>query len=724
MTDKKIKSATSSTNDDLDLGKILGVFIDGKWIIFLFVLVALIFGISYAFLATPIYKSDALIQVEQKSSGGFSAVVSENLGDAFSSESTADAEIQLITSRMILGATVDKFNLTTIITPNYFPVIGAGIARLTDSKQSIKISKFEIIDLDESQNTNFRIKIIDSNKKTYALYDDKNNLILKGKAGKTIIANGIEIQLSDIHSENGFEFYVNKISKISAINWLKSKISAEELGNKTGIIRLNLELRDKKKSELLLNDISNRYFLQNVERDSAEAEQSIKFLKDKLPQLKAALVKSENKLNDYRKKRESVNLTMEAESTLKVMVNLDSQLNELTFKEAEISQKYTKDHPAYKALLDKRQTLLKQKKSLTSKIESLPETQKEILSLKRDVEVNQQIYVQLLNKIQELNVVKAGTVGNVRIIDKAESYPKEVSPVKGIVIIASILVGLIFSIVYLFLKMLLHKGIETPDQLEEIGLSVYANIPKSELQLSLSDKFKKNKNRRSNSLLAEVNPADLSIEAFRGLRTSLHFAMMESANNILMISGPAPGIGKSFVSTNFATVYAQTNKRVLIIDADMRKGYLHSLFSVDNKFGLSDYLSGTTNIEDCIQSSNIENLDIIARGQVPPNPSELLMHKRLSECLDKLKSSYDLIIIDTPPVLAVTDASIVGALAGTTLMVARYGVNTVKEVEVACSRFEQSGIRVKGMILNAIEKKASSSYGGYGYYNYSYKSDS
>ncbi|WP_077313929.1 polysaccharide biosynthesis tyrosine autokinase [Vibrio palustris] len=720
MTDSRSKAVSSTDKDEIDLGQLFGTLLDGKWVIVIVTCLFMLIGVAYALLATPIYQSDALIQVEQKSSGGFSSVVSENLGDMFSSESTADTEIELIRSRMVLGGTVDKFNLTTVVKPNYIPVIGKGWARLTDDEQKIKVTQFDIADSYQHEPHEYHIQVINGKQGTYQLVDDNAQVLLKGRVGATSAGHGFVLKVSDIQADDGFEFSIVKRNRIDAVQWLKTHLSAEEQGKQTGIIRLSFTSDNADFSEALLDNISQRYFLQNVERDSAEAEQSIHFLKEKLPQLKAKLIESENKLNDYRKKRESVDLTMEAESTLKVMVNLDAQLNQLTFKEAEISQKYTKDHPAYKSLLDKRQTLLGEKAKLNKKIENLPETQKRILSLQRDVQVNQQIYVQLLNKVEELNVVKAGTVGNVRIIDHAQTFSDPVKPKKLLVVLICTILGGLMSVAYVLLRAAMHKGIETPDQIEELGLSVYASVPKSELQMNLAEKLKRlRSNTKEMNLLAELNPADLSIEALRGLRTSLHFAMMEANNNILMISGPAPGIGKSFVSTNFAAVYAKTGQRVLLIDADMRKGYLQQALGLSNDNGLSDYLSGKIETEVLVKNTAIENLDVITRGQVPPNPSELLMHKRLDELLGWASGQYDLVIVDTPPVLAVTDASIVGAKAGTTLMVTRFGVNTAKEIEVARARFEQSGIEVKGVIFNAIEKKASSHY-GYGYYNYSY----
>lgn len=221
--------------------------------------------------------------------------------------------------------------------------------------------------------------------------------------------------------------------------------------------------------------------------------------------------------------------------------------------------------------------------------------------------------------------------------------------------------------------------------------------------------------------LALDNPADLAIEAIRGLRTSLHFAMMEACNNVLMISGASPNAGKTFVSSNLSAIIAQTGKRVLFVDTDMRKGYTHKLFEVNNENGLSDFLSGKIQIEDSVKPLTHIGIDFISRGQVPPNPAELLMHPRFEEMIRWATEKYDLVVLDTPPILAVTDAAIIGRYVGTTLLIARFEQNTVKEIEVSVKRFEQSGIYVKGCILNGVMKKASSYYGyGYNYYGYSY----
>ncbi|MFQ0974614.1 polysaccharide biosynthesis tyrosine autokinase [Vibrio campbellii] len=722
MTTQTIKQSRQ-VDDEIDLGKLFGIILDAKWLILCTVFLFSVIGIAVAILSTPIYKADALIQIEKKSSGGISAMVGD-MGELFSAESSATTEIEIIKSRMILGDTVDKFNLTTVVTPNYMPLIGKGLARLQGEQNSLSVSRFNIPSY--ALGIPHTLEVIDSEQKTFKLLQDDGRVVLEGKVGELIDKDGYQFMANEMFAQDGATFTVSKISKLDAINQLQQNLSISERGKQTGIISLSFSGEDRARIQAILNDISQNYFLQNVQRNSAEAEQSLEFLKGHLPDIKVKLTASEDILNRFRQENESIDLGLEAQSTLKVMVELEAQLNELTFKESEISQRFTQDHPAYKSLLDKRQTLLKEKERLNKQVQKLPKTQREVLRMTRDVEVNQQIYIQLLNKVQELNIIKAGTVGNVRILDSAQSFSQPIKPKKALIVVLATLLGGMVGVAFVLIRAAFHRGVETPDQIEQLGMPVYASVPKSIQQLEFASKLKRNKGKGNKELvlLAEANPADLSIEALRSLRTSLHFAMMEAKNNILMISGPAPSIGKTFVSTNFAAVAAKTGQKVLLIDADMRKGYLQQCFGLRWDDGLSDHLSGKVESQQIIKSTSIENLDVVTRGQVPPNPSELLMHPRFKNFIDAMSNEYDLVIIDTPPVLAVTDPSIVGALAGTTLMVARFNQTTLKEIEVAQGRFEQSGVEVKGVILNAVEKKASNSYGyGYGYYNYSYKSE-
>lgn len=415
---------------------------------------------------------------------------------------------------------------------------------------------------------------------------------------------------------------------------------------------------------------------------------------------------------------------METESLLERIVDLEKQLNELSFTEAEISRRFTTSHPTYQALLEKKQQLQNERDQLEERVDSLPETQQQVLRMSRDVKVNQEVYVQLLNKMQEMKIARASTVGNVRILDEAAVQPAPVEPKKPLIVVLATLLGGMLAVGLVLVRGLLRRGVESPEQIEDAGIPVYATVPLSDEQGKLIKRVKHRNDKSgqdiSSGILAERAPADTAIEAIRGLRTSLHFAMLEAGNNLLAITGPSPGIGKSFVSINLAAVCAQAGQRVLVVDADMRKGHVHHAFGGRSEGGLSELLSGKAALADVTRSGSIEGLDYISRGSAPPNPSELLMQERFSQFLADIREQYDLVVIDTPPILAVTDAAVIGKQCGTTLMVTRFQMNPVKELEIAKRRLETTGVPVKGAILNAMERKAATSY-GYGYYNYAYK---
>ncbi|WP_256123642.1 polysaccharide biosynthesis tyrosine autokinase [Klebsiella pneumoniae] len=629
-------------------------------------------------------------------------------------------EIALIRSRMILGKTVDDLNLQARVKQKYFPLLGRGFARLSGDKPgSLSISRLYI-----PENDNDTPEIILTVKERNSFSISVGDFIINGKVGELLDERGISLKVDEISAKPGTEFSIVYVSRLKAITDLQDDIAVADQGKDTGMLTLSLTGDNPVLIERILNSISENYLAQNIARQAAQDAKSLEFLSKQLPEVRSDLDQAEDKLNQYRRKSDSVDLSLEAKAVLDQIVNVDNQLNELTFRESEISQLYTKEHPTYKALMEKRKTLQDEKSKLNKRVSAMPETQQEILRLSRDVESGRAVYMQLLNRQQELNIAKSSAIGNVRIIDNAVTQPKPIKPKKILIVLIGIILGVMTSAGVVLLRVILRRGIETPEQLEELGINVYASIPIAET-FSKSVVQKKGWSKKSaeeiQGFLAVDNPADLSIEAIRGLRTSLHFAMMEARNNVLMISGASPNAGKTFVSSNLAAVISQTGKKVLFIDTDMRKGYTHKLFNENNTNGLSDILSGKVEINRALKKVVSGDFDFISRGMAPPNPAELLMHRRFGELLNWASENYDIVVLDTPPILAVTDAAIIGNYVGTTLLVARFELNTAKEIEVSVKRFEQAGVTVKGCILNGVVKKASSYYGyGYSHYGYSY----
>ena len=726
-------------NDDIDLMGLLGTLLDHKWLIAGVTGAFMVAGVAYALLATPVYQANALIQVEAKKNDplGFS-----DIGSMLGKESPSATEIELIKSRTNIGAAIDNLQLDIEVEPNYFPLIGEFIARrFTPSAENnvaspllgmnsfawggeqLKLAQLEL----PKELLGEELSLVTGEAGSFSLFDEDNNLLIKGQVGQSYNQNGISIQVETLKANPGTTFSVTRYPRLTTILRYQKVLDVSERGKESGMIGIALESEEPDVAINTLNEIARLYVQQNIERTSAEAAQSLGFLKDQIPQVRKDLEKAENALNQFQIRSKSIDISLEAKAILDQIVALDTSISTLKLQQAEMDRKFTPQHPAYRALMGQLAELTGKQQRLAKQVEGLPTTQQELLSLTRDLKVSTEIYTQLLNKSQELDVMRAGAVGNVRLIDTADvDLRNPVKPKKALIVLIATLLGAFLAIGYVLFRKALNRGVQNPDDIEKLGLPVYASIPFSSLQKVEDEKSPGGRGTRITPLLASSHPTDLAIEGLRSLRTSLHFAMLEANNNRLMISGPSPKVGKSFVSANLAAVIAQSGQRVLLVDVDMRKGYIHKMFGIPVENGLSDLLAKRCDLETATHKTDIENLDVIGRGQVPPNPSELLMHKNFSEFLDQISAKYDQVILDTPPFLAVTDAAIVGRQSGTNLIVTRFELNPAREVELTMRRFAQNGIELKGAIFNGVEKRASAKYGygAYGYYNYEYKSDS
>ncbi|MCR0999118.1 tyrosine-protein kinase Wzc [Serratia rubidaea] len=717
MSEKVLSQGRKELSEEIDLHRLFGELLHNKWLICGIVGLFAVAALTYVNFATPIYESTALIQVEKNAGNSLLNDISSMLPD---SQPQSDAEIELIQSRLVMGKTADELDLSTNVEQKYFPIFGRGWARI-NGHEPAKIALTRLNVPDSLLGEEFTLRILDKGQYELSLDGDA---VLKGQIGKLASGHGVSLLVSDTDAPEGTEFAVVKRTKLAVLADMASNLSVADKGKDTGVLGLTYSGEDPELISKILNSISRNYLQQNVERKSEEAAKSLQFLELQLPKVRSQLDDAENKLNAYRQQKDSVDMSLEAKSLLDSVVGVEAQLNELTLKEAEISQLYTKDHPAYRALMDKRQTLVAEREKFNKRISKMPATQQEILRLTRDVQASQEIYMTLLNKQQELSISKASTIGNVRIVDGAVTMPKPIAPKKTLLVALVVLLGGFFSVGLVFLKVLLHKALQSPSQIEELGVNVYASIPISEVQQKKDLLLYRGKHRQKENglLLAEANPADLAIEAIRSLRTSLHFAMMEAKNKVVMVSGASPEIGKTFVCANLAAVIAQSGEKVLLIDGDMRRGRLHEVLNSNNKKGLSAVLSAQASVEDAVRSTSVAGLDFLPRGQVPPNPSELLMGEWFTKLIAWATERYDMVLIDSPPILAVTDASIIGRMAGTNMLVARCNVTTSKELEVSIRRFENSGVDIRGVIFNAQEKRTSGYY-GYDYYNYESKKD-
>lgn len=743
LKSSQLPPQTYSRLDDQDdeglaLGEIIGILMEYRWIIAAVTAFGILLGAAWVFIVKPVYRADGLVQVEEKGPGGNSAMSAlKDLGPllGIGGDTTVAAEQEILNSRMVLEKVIQKKRLNIQADPRYFPIIGQGIARRYKDEglnspwfglssfawggEEIQVDALEVPRdwLDE------KLTFVLGEGGHFELFSDGDEPVLSGKVGERASANGFSIFVPKVVARPGTRFKLIRLSPDEALDRLTKQYSIKERGKKSGILEVSLKGNDADKIGVVLDDILNTYVRQNVERRSAEAEHTLQFLETQLPEVKRQLDAAEAAYNGYRQNRGSLDLSIETQSVLGSIVDVDNQIVALKQERDELRQYFTPEHPRIQAADAKIEKLKARRAEFDGAIAKLPDTQQTVLRLARDVEVYTTLYTDLVNTTQQLRVTKAGTIGDVRIVDPAAVTTQPVSLKPFVILIIGGFLGLIVSFVVVWVLRTLNVVVEDPEEVEsKLGLPVYASIPHSNEEATIS---KRGKSARGGggALLAISNPEDDAIESLRSLRTTIHFALLDAQQNSLLITGASPGLGKSFISKNLGAVLAQAGKRVVIVDADLRRGHINKEFGLSRETGVSEYVAGSSSIESIVKPTSVENLWVVTTGQIPPNPSELLMHLRFEELLEKLGERFDTVIVDAPPILAVSDAAIIGRHVGATLMVARAGRHPIRELEQAVKRLHQSGVHVKGFVFNDLNvDKQRYRYGYKGYvYRYSYK---
>ncbi|MBU0307341.1 polysaccharide biosynthesis tyrosine autokinase [Acinetobacter baumannii] len=711
----------TNTEDTIDLKELFFSLIAQWKLIALCVILSVVCALLYLRVTPDTYSVDALVQVED--SKGASAALLGDLSQMIEQKSPAQAEIEILKSRLVLGSVIKDLHLNIQVSStentlthrllsdaDYKTEYTTKSVIFKDGLKSFDIRQFEIPAYYLDKNL-----LLDFDKQSLRLTDPVTEEVILTVPLNQVnhVAGPHGLWKVAIFTKDQFDatYNIKSLSLPIAVNAISANYAVAERGKLTGVLGLNYQGQDKEHITKVLNAILATYSAQNIERRSAESAQTLKFLDEQLPDLKKQLDDAERQFNKFRQQYNTVDVTKESELYLTQSITLETKKAELEQKQAEMAAKYTAEHPAMREINGQLAAINKQIGELNSTLKQLPDVQRQYLQLYREVEVKTQLYTALLNSYQQLRIAKAGEIGNVRIVDTAVEPVEPIKPKKLLVLILSVFVGGFIGALIALLRNMLRTGIKDSGQIEnEMDLPVYATVPRSPIQES---RIKILKKKKSIPILAVKNSDDIAIESLRSIRTAIHFALANAKNNIIMIAGPSPEVGKSFISTNLATIFAQGNKRVLLIDADMRRGYMHKYFDVDVKPGLSELLSGQADLQKVLHKTQVANLDVITRGKSPTNPSEILSSNQFKELLEQLQSQYDHIIIDAPPVLAVTDGIIISQYTGVNLIVARYAKSQMKELELTVNRFEQAGVKVNGFILNDIQR-ASAGY-GYGY---------
>ena len=692
----------SAVNNSITLLDALFILWKRRYFLLLFILAGAVIGLGIGQWIRPQFTSDAMLQIDPKGNKAANRAMGE-MGAILDVASPADAEIELIKSRLVLSFVVAEEHLDYSATPV------SALNRMLHREGRMDIGYLFIPK--EARSEKWYAVVTGEN--SYAVYSEDESKLVEGNVGELLRApyegDTLQIRVDRIRKASvGEKFRISQLNPLLAVRRLAKSLKVAEKGKQTGVIGVSYAHRYADRAASILNTIANTYVRQNVEMRSADAAKTLEFLESQLPAIKAKLDSSEKILSDYRHHIGSVDMTGETQAHLNKEVDLQRQLLQLEQQRQQVTRLFKEEHPSVQTIVKQQNRLRGELSRLRKNAESMPTTQQELIRLQENVAVNNSQYTTMLNNIQQLRVVRAGEVGNVRVVDFAQIEPKPSKPKKFNILVCCIAASFMVGVLIVFLRRMMRNGVRSSQELEHAtDVSVYAKIPESKNRI-LNDKHHK-------QTLVESSPNDQACEAFRTLQTALDFSL-SGEHNVVMVCGLVPGVGKSFVSKNLAAVYAMNGKRVLLIDADMRKGVIRS----SKHAGLTEILSGKLPWREAVADTRLENLFVLGCGKRLMSPSELLRHDKFKGILAEMKAEYDMILVDTPPVSLVTDAELIYPLVDFALMVVHYGTDYVSQIKESISNLHRYADKPCAFVMNHCEYEPGHYGYGYGYYGGGY----
>ncbi|SHK44100.1 polysaccharide biosynthesis tyrosine autokinase [Fibrobacter sp. UWEL] len=705
---QNVTQVATAKDDEIDLLEVLGILLKHKVFLVFCIMVGCCVGFLASNWARPQYTSDALLQIDVK--GNKAGKAMGEMGALLDVASPAEAEIELLKSRMVLSYVVNQEHLCF----NAYPK--DPIKRLTHKEGRMDLEELHIPEI--AITDKWLAKTIDDT--TYAIITPEETELARGVIGQPLVASyagdSLTILVKRMRAEPGQVFVLVQTDPLDAMRGLVKKLNVAEKGKQTGIIGVSFTHQYPDRAAAILNSIANVYLRQNVEMRSAEAEKTLEFLEQQLPGVKAKLDSAEKNLADYRHKIGSVDMTGETRAHLEKDAALQRQILELEQQRQETTRLFKEEHPSVQTIVKQQNRLRAELSKLKNSAEKMPLTQQEVLRLQEEVAVQNAQYTSMLNNIQQLRVVRAGEVGTVRVVDYAQIERLPSKPNKKMIFLGCVAGAFLLGALLIYLLQMTKRGVRSSLEIErETGVSVYAKIPESDN--SLLSRRKKGKNTLP---LVDESPDDPASEAFRSLYTAIDFSIADQ--KVIMVTGMVPGVGKSFVSKNLTALYASNGKKVLLIDADMRRGVVYS----KHREGLGDVLSGKASLDAVVSESLVKNMYTLGAGNSEVAPSELLRGDNFKKLLEDAKTKFDMIVVDTPPLNLVTDSELIYPVVDFALFVLHYGRHSMDQIKESMIKVDRCGDKPHAFVMNHVEHDGRGygyGYGGHGYGKYGYYSN-
>lgn len=702
-------------------------------------LVTVVFAVVFAaaallaLLARPVYEASMLIYVEE-TTPSTSRNALNDVASLFDTKKAASAEMELLRSRAVVGATVEQLRMAIDARPDYFPLLGKilrnlrpgvlsqpgllGIGGRVWGSEYIEVSRLDV----PPAWLRRRLELVADGGGGFELREARSGLRAQGAVGQllqvTTAAGPLRLRVDQLQGRAGARFVLSRIPTMAAIAILQRDLKIAEQGRQSGVIEVRYDAANPETAHAVLQEVGRQYMAQNLRYKSEEAEKSLAFLDAQLPKLKANLEHAEDAYNNFRHQHGTVDFAEEAKLSLMQAATARARRSELEQRRTELLTRFTRRHPMVRAVTGQIADIDRQLAATAAHIKELPLLEQEAGRLGREIKVNTDLYTALANTAQQLRIVSVGKVGNVRLVDPPMVDDEPVRPHRKVILAIGALMGVLAGLAAVLVRKNVGAAIDDPLQVEALlgGPVVAASIPHSQAQASLA---RRGARQGRVPLLAVEQPCDGAVEALRSFRAALRYSMPQFSNNIIMFAGPTGGMGKSFVSANFAAVLAASGKRVLLIDADLRNGGLHLVFGVARGQGLCEAASGALAPAQALPRNVLVNLDLMTTGSVAAQqaqrqPARLCMD--IGSVLEALRGHYDVVLVDSPPVLALADPLVIGSHAGAVFLVLRAGVSTAREIAEAVKRLKHAGIVPTGVIVNDVKPRLSH----YGY-NYAYR---
>jgi len=704
-----------------------------SWIILGAFLTILLSAVIFSFTTQPIYESSTTLMIEED--GGMKKEIFE-ISSYLKQETMIKNQVEILKSRTLAESVLDALLCSPYKKIWEEKTLGKGKDKIKTSdmvtllQKNIKVMPLKETDIIQVKATAPHPKLAAFLANTIAEEYYKQSLrVSRGEI--TEVRQFLEEQLANIQGE------LHQAEEALRIYKEREKVAALP-----------------EETEELVKQLSNFESLYNEARIEMESNQKrIVYMKNQLSERKSRLAEDISQISSpliTQLRQEMANLEgIKAGYLAQGFPEEHPKMMEITNRIKEIKQKLVKetsylvsrelsstDPLAYsQGLVDKMLTLDIEIQSSTAKSEALkrivdtysenlyalPVKSLQLARLERNAKVGENIFLMLKEKYEESRIKEAGQIGNVRIIDKALPSEEPIKPKKKINILVGALLGLGLGLGMALFVERLDNSLKSIEDVERAGLSLLGSIPliknnrnkkREAKEKSEEDHIKK----IASNLVTHFEPKSPISESYRTFRTNLQFARLDAPLRTILVTSSGPGEGKSTTVANLAITMAQMGTRTILVDADLRRPVLHSIFSLQRAPGLTNYLAGNVPLGETIQSTPIENLSLLTCGILPPNPSELLGSKKMRTLLEELKGKYEMILFDSPPVIAVTDAAVLSTQLDGVVLVISSGSTSREALIRGATLLENVKSRLLGGVLNKI--RVENIYGSYHYYYY------